>query len=96
MKSLSGLLLALAIVVTAVPYARSVGTPSSPPGIPAKSWIALGDDAGFVITSGASVPSATRSSPGTVNGYFMVHQGKLWLRVDSQPEYQIYPAAPAH
>jgi hypothetical protein len=95
-KKLFGLFLVIGIVVGAVPYARSLGTPPSPPDIAAKRWIAMGDGAGFVITLGDSISGAAKLTPGTVKGYFMVRQGNTWLRVDSQPETQAYPAALAH
>jgi hypothetical protein len=50
MKRLLGLVLAIAIVVTVVPYARSLGAPPAPPGVSAKNWIPFGDAAGFVVT----------------------------------------------
>ena len=90
MKRLIGLLLAIAIVVSVVPYARSLGTPSSPLNIAAKNWIPLGDTAGFVITR--PLPGDPWPAAGMVKGYFMVRQGNDWLRVDSGQDLQVQPA----
>jgi hypothetical protein len=90
MKRLFGLLVAVAIVITAVPYARSLGAPPSPPNIAAKNWIPLGDEAGFVITRPLS--DDPKPAPGMVKGYFMVRQGNNWLRVDSGQDLQVQPA----
>ena len=90
MKRLIGLLLAIAIVVSVVPYARSLGTSPPPPSIAAKNWIALGDAAGFVITR--PLPGDPMPAPGAVKGYFMVRQGNDWLRVESRQDMQVQPA----
>jgi hypothetical protein len=90
MKRLFGLLVAVAIVITAVPYARSLGAPPSPPNIAAKNWIPLGDAAGFVIIR--PLPGDLMPAPGVVKGYFMVRQGNSWLRVDSGQDSQVQPA----
>jgi len=90
MKRIIALLLAIAIVVSVVPYARSLGTSSSPPNIAAKNWIALGDAAGFVITR--PVPGDPWPAAGMVKGYFMVRQGSDWLRVESGQDMQVQPA----
>jgi len=91
MKKVLGLLLVVAIIVGAVPYARSLGIPPAPPGVPANNWIPIGDSAGFVITHN-NAPLASPTKPGAVRGYFMVRPGNSWLRVDSEPESQQYPA----
>jgi hypothetical protein len=90
MKRLIGLLLAIAIVVSVVPYARSLGTPPSPPGVSAKNWIPFGDAAGFVVTQ--PLPGDPIPAPGAVKGYFMVRQGDNWLRVESRQDMQVQPA----
>jgi hypothetical protein len=76
MKKILGLLLAIAIVIAAVPYARSLG--ASP---------AAG---GFVISRPS--PGDPWPAAGVVKGYFMVRQGNDWLRVDSGQELQVQPA----
>jgi hypothetical protein len=91
MKKVLGLLLVVAIIVGAVPYARSLGMPPSPPGVSATDWIPLGDTAGFVITHN-NAPLVSPTKPGAVRGYFMVRPGNSWLRVDSEPESRQYPA----
>jgi hypothetical protein len=89
MNKLLGLLLAIAIVVAVVP-SRSLGAPPSPPGIPAKNWVPLGDVAGFVITPPLS--GDPRPPAGMVKGYFVVRQGNIWLRVDADRDVQVQPA----
>jgi hypothetical protein len=84
MKVMFSLLFAAAFLVSAVPYARSLGTPPSPPGVPADNWIPFSDYAGFVITPRDSLPSRDKLAAGTVKGYFMVRQRQSWLRVDSE------------
>jgi hypothetical protein len=86
MKKVFGLALIIAIVMSVVPYARSLGTPPSPLGVPADNWIPFSDYAGFVVTSGDSLPSKDKPPASTVKGYFMVRQGKSWKRVDSEQE----------
>jgi hypothetical protein len=90
MKKVLGLLLVVAIIVSVVPYARSLGMPPSPPGVSAADWIPLGDAAGFVITHNTA-PLVSPTKPGAVRGYFMVRPGNSWLRVDSEPESRQYP-----
>jgi hypothetical protein len=43
MKHLLGIVLAALIVIIAVPYARSLGSSSSPPGVSVNDWIPFGD-----------------------------------------------------
>jgi hypothetical protein len=86
MKAIFSLLLVAAFLASAVPYARSLGTPPSPPGVPADNWIPFSDSAGFVVTPGDSLQSRDKPPAGTVKGYFMVRQGKSWKRVDSEQE----------
>lgn len=90
MKPLLGFLLVIAIVVSVVPYARSLGAPPSPPGVSAKNWIPLGDAAGFVISR--PLPGDPMPAPGAVKGYFMVRQGSNWLRVETGQDMQVQPA----
>jgi hypothetical protein len=85
-KKLLGLALVMAIAVSAIPYARSVGTPPSPPGVPADNWIPFSDYAGFVVAPADSLPSRDKPPAGTVRGYFVIRQGKSWMRVDSEQE----------
>jgi hypothetical protein len=82
MKAIFGLFLAAVFLVSVVPHARSLGIPPSPPGVAADNWISFSDSAGFVVTPGDSLPSRDKPAAGTVKGYFMVRQGKSWLRVD--------------
>jgi hypothetical protein len=91
MNKVLGLLSVVAIIVGAVPYARSLGVPPSPPGISASDWIPLGEAAGFVITRNTS-PLSSPTKPGAVRGYFMVRPSNSWLRVDSEAESRQYPA----
>jgi hypothetical protein len=79
MKKVLALLLVTAIIVGAVPYARSLGVPPSPPGVSANDWIPLGDAAGFVITHN-NAPLSSPTKPGAVKGYFMVRLSNSWLR----------------
>jgi hypothetical protein len=92
MKQILGLVLAAVIIISAAPYARSLGTPSPPPGVSADDWIPLGDSAGFVVAHDNSMPAVTNPSAGTVKGYFMVHRKYRWLRVDAVPDYGIQKA----
>jgi hypothetical protein len=87
MKKVLGLFLAVAIVTSVVPYARSLGTPTPPSGISAEDWIPVGDAAGFVVARGNLPPGLTTTTPGTLKGYFMVRRGTAWFRVDSAPDY---------
>jgi hypothetical protein len=91
MKKVLGLLLVVAIIVGAIPYARSLGMPPLPPGVSASDWIPLGDAAGFVITHNNG-PLASPTKPGAVRGYFMVRLANSWMRVDSEPDSRQYPA----
>jgi hypothetical protein len=92
MKRIFGLFLVVAIAVSVVPYARSLGNPSPPSGVSASDWIPFGDSAGFVITHDNPLPGATRSTPGMVRGYFMVRHTNIWLRVDSAAPYDVQKA----
>jgi hypothetical protein len=86
MNKVFGLLIATALVVGIVPYARSVDTPVLPPGISASNWVAMGDAAGFVITN---------SRTASLKGYFMARRGGTWVRIDSAPEDAFHPAVEA-
>jgi hypothetical protein len=94
MRKTFALLIGFAIIAGVAPYARSLGTPSAPPGVAANDWIALGDAAGFVIAHDAGRPmsDAARHKPGTVSGYFMVRRQSTWLRVDPVPPYDVQKA----
>jgi hypothetical protein len=90
MNKVLGLLLVVAIIVGAVPYARGLGAPSLPPGVSAENWISFGDAAGFVIRH--PLPGDATLRPGMVKGYFMVRKGNNWLKVDSDQDVQVQPA----
>ncbi len=90
MNKVLGILIVVAIIVGAVPYARGLGAPSSPPGVSAENWISFGDAAGFVIRH--ALPGDATLRPGMVKGYFMVRKGNSWLKVDSDPDVQAQPA----
>ena len=83
MNKLLSLLLVATITIAAIPYARGLGTPEAPPGIPADHWISMGNAAGFVITGTANdLSKGLRSDPNVVKGYFMVRPGRTWVRVE--------------
>lgn len=93
MQKLVGLGLIVAVIIGLAPYARSLGTPSAPPGVTSSDWIPLGDAAGFVITGDTSSANAAKREPATVKGYFMIRRAAAWLRVDAQPDYNVQKAA---
>jgi hypothetical protein len=67
------LLLVASIAIAAIPYARGLGNPETPPGAAADHWVAMGDAAGFVITDSAKdVRRGLRTDSNTVRGYFKV------------------------
>lgn len=80
-KALS-FLLVIAIAFGVVPYASSIGAPSTPPGISDSNWIPMGDAAGFVITNTGN----------DVKGYFMARREGTWFRVDATADYEAHPA----
>jgi hypothetical protein len=83
MNKLLSLLLVATIAIAAIPYARGLGFPEAPPGIPADHWISMGIAAGFVITGTANdLSKGLRTDPNVVKGYFMVHPAKTWVRVE--------------
>jgi hypothetical protein len=88
MKTLVGILLAVAITAGVVPHARGLGAPPSPPGVAAGDWVPMGETAGFVIEHGDSL---TRR-PGILRGYFTILRGTTWMRVDPSPEMAVRPA----
>jgi hypothetical protein len=91
MNKVLSLLLVAGIAVAAIPYARGLGAPESPPGIAADHWIAMGVAAGFVITDTANdLRNGLRNEPNVVKGYFMVRPAKSWVKVESGPESGIY------
>jgi hypothetical protein len=91
MNKVLSLLLVAAIAVAAIPYARGLGAPESPPGVAADRWIAMGDAAGFVITDTANdLRNGLRSAPNVVKGYFMVRPAKTWVKVEAGPETGVY------
>jgi hypothetical protein len=84
-------LLVATIAITAIPYARGLGTPEAPPGIAADHWISMGNTAGFVITGTANdLHKGLRDEPNVVMGYFMVRPAKTWVRVDAGRENGVY------
>jgi hypothetical protein len=94
MKTLLALALVVIVAVGVVPYARSLGSPPSPPGVSAKNWIPFGDTAGFVITdNGYDLKRGLRNDPNVVTGYFMIRRANTWLRIDSSMQGQVHPAA---
>ena len=91
-----GILLAAAIAIGIVPYARSIGTPNPPPGVSADKWVPMGDAAGFVFTEvGNDFRQGLKSEP-TMHGYFMVRHKDSWVRVDASPGYETRPVAFGH
>jgi hypothetical protein len=94
MKTLLALVLVCAVTVGVVPYARSLGSPASPPGISANNWIPFGETAGFVITgNGYDLRNGLRSEdPNVVRGYFMIRRANTWVRIDSSPLAEAHPA----
>jgi hypothetical protein len=94
MKMFLALVLVCAVTVGFVPYARSLGSPASPPGIAAKNWIPFGETAGFVITGNGFDPKRGLRSenPNVVTGYFMIRRADKWVRIDSSPQPEVHPA----
>jgi hypothetical protein len=94
MKTLLALVLVFAVAFGIVPYARSLGSPASPPGISAKNWISFGETAGFVITgNGYDLRNGLRSEdPNVVRGYFVIRRANSWVRIDSSPLAEAHPA----
>jgi len=89
-KVLTALLVAT-IAIAAIPYARGLGTPEAPPGIPADHWIAMGDAAGFVMTgTDNDLRKGLRNEPNVVKGYFMVRPAKTWVRAEAGRENGVY------
>jgi len=93
MNRTTALLLAAAVVGGIIPYAaRSGNAPSAPPGVAAHNWIAMSEQAGFVITGGANDASnGLRSEQNVVKGYFMLRRDGVWLRVEPGPAPGVYP-----
>jgi hypothetical protein len=97
MNRVLSVLLVGAIAVGMVPYARSVGTPSPPPGVSADNWVAMGEAAGFVITSASNdFHQGLKNEPNAMKGYFMVRHKNSWVRVDASDSYALRPANVAH
>jgi hypothetical protein len=97
MNRVLSILLVGAIVIGMVPYARSVGTPSPPPGVPADNWVAMGESAGFVITSASNdFHQDLKSEPNAMKGYFIVRHKDSWVRVDASDNFQLRPAKAEH
>ena len=94
MKMLLALVLVCAVTVGVVPYARSLGSPASPPGVSANNWIPFGETAGFVITGNGYDPKKGLKSenPNVVTGYFMIRRANIWVRIDSSPQPEVHPA----
>lgn len=93
MNKVLGLILVAAIAVAAIPYARGLGAPATPPGIAADHWIAMGDAAGFVITNTANdLRNGLRSEPNVVKGYFLIRHAGSWVKIESSPEAGAYKA----
>lgn len=79
MKKLIGIVFSAAILIGTVSIAQRVDASRSPPGLSAQNWIAIGDDAGFVVTTGEFQGSVRAT--GTLQGYFMVRRAGVWFRV---------------
>jgi len=91
MNKVLSLFLVAAIAGAAVPFARGLGAPESPPGVAADRWIAMGDAAGFVITDTANdLRNGLRTEPNVVKGYFMVRPSKTWVKVEAGPVSGVY------
>jgi hypothetical protein len=89
---MAALLLAGAVIVGSIPYARSINAPNVPPGIAAQNWISMGDQAGFVVTSAANdLQNGLRSEQNVLKGYFMLQHKGRWLRVEPGPAAGVYP-----
>ena len=95
MNKAFGLLILVVIAVGAMPYARSLGTPTPPRGVAADHWISMGEAAGFVITGDASDPKKglKEGGSGQVKGYFMVRRGGSWSRIVSEPDVGVFKAS---
>lgn len=95
MNKVFGLLLVVVIAISAIPYARSLGVPTPPPGVAADRWIAMGDAAGFVVTGVVSDPKKgfKEGVSDQVKGYFVIHRGGSWSRIDNAPDEGIYHAS---
>jgi hypothetical protein len=91
MNKLLSLLLVATIAIAAIPYARGLGSPEAPPGIPADHWISMGTAAGFVITgTDNDLRKGFRDEPNVVKGYFMVRPAKTWVRVEAGRENRVF------
>jgi hypothetical protein len=52
-----------------------------PPGVASEAWVALGPDAGFVVTQSGANPTELRARP-YVHGYLMARREGKWIRLD--------------
>jgi len=97
MNKILGLILVAAIAVAAMPFARGLGAPETPPGIAADHWVAMGDAAGFVITAAANdLRNGLRTEPNVIKGYFLVRHDGKWVKIESSPEAGAYKASLTH
>jgi hypothetical protein len=62
MNKVLSLLLVAAIAVAAIPHARGLGAPESPPGVAADRWIAMGEAAGSLLPTPPTIWASTRRS----------------------------------
>ena len=88
-KSAAVLLLGCALAAT---LTLALATPgeSIPENVRPESWIALGSDAGFVITR----PNAQDAHAGNkeIHGYFVARHDGKWVRIIAEPQGQMIPA----
>jgi hypothetical protein len=92
MNKIVGLSLVAAVVIGIIPYARSGDAPSVPPGVSARNWVPMGEQAGFVVTSsGNDLRNGLRSEPNVLKGYFMLRHDGVWVRVEPGPAQGLYP-----
>lgn len=65
----------------AISFALAQTDPPRPPGVAEQAWIALGPDAGFVVTERGSNSRALAGQP-YVRGYLMARRDGRWVRLD--------------
>jgi hypothetical protein len=73
----------IGICAVGLSVAYSKEEPARPDGVAASSWIALGTDAGFVITGNADRNNLGVLTP-SLSGYFVARRDGNWIKLEPE------------
>lgn len=83
MKQIVSAIALISVFAVGLSVAYSNEEPARPDGVAVSSWVALGTDAGFVITGGSDRNNMGVVTP-SLSGYFVARRDGKWIKIEPE------------